>query len=80
MGKIGEKSVEYKELAAAARGNMGPWCKACPVCNGRACGSHMPGPGSKGTGAVAARNFEAWQDVRVQMDTIHEAYDADTSV
>ena len=42
MGKIGEKSVEYKELAAAARGNMGPWCKACPVCNGRACGSHMP--------------------------------------
>lgn len=80
MGKTGEKSVEYKELAAAARGNMGPWCKACPVCNGRACGSHMPGPGSKGTGTVAARNFEAWQDVRVQMDTIHEAYDADTSV
>ena len=76
----GEKSVDYKELAAAARGNMGPWCKACPVCDGRACGSHMPGPGSKGTGTVAARNFAAWQDVRVQMDTIHEAYDADTSV
>ncbi|WP_432285677.1 alpha-hydroxy-acid oxidizing protein [Parafannyhessea umbonata] len=72
--------MEYKELATAARGSMGPWCKACPVCDGRACGSHMPGPGSKGAGTVAARNYAAWQDVRVRMDTIHEAYEADTSV
>ncbi|MGN0075751.1 MAG: alpha-hydroxy-acid oxidizing protein [Parafannyhessea sp.] len=72
--------MDYKEMAAAARGNMGPWCKACPVCNGRACGSHMPGPGAKGTGTVATRNYEAWQRVLVQMDTIHDRFEADTSV
>lgn len=72
--------MDYSQMAAAARGNMGPWCKACPVCNGRACGSHMPGPGSKGTGTVAPRNYDAWRRVDVLTDTIHERFDADTSV
>ncbi len=79
-GRFWEKNMNYSQMAAAARGNMGPWCKACPVCNGRACGSHMPGPGSKGTGTVATRNYDAWQRVCVQMDTIHERFEADTSV
>lgn len=71
--------MNYTELAAAARGNTGPYCKACPVCNGRACGSTMPGPGSKGSGTVATRNFSAWADIRVNMDTLHPYFEADTS-
>ena len=71
--------MSYQDIAARARGKMGPWCKACPVCDGRACGSHLPGPGSKGTGTVAARNYEAWQGLSVAMDTIHEPFEADTS-
>lgn len=51
--------MTYSEVLQAARGCSGPYCKACPVCNGRACGSSMPGPGAKGT--VAVRNYEAWQ-------------------
>ena len=62
-----------------ARTSMGPYCKACPVCNGKACTSQMPGPGAKGTGTVAIRNYEKWQDICVNMDTICENGKADTS-
>lgn len=71
--------MTYAELAAAARGNIGPYCKACPVCNGKACGSAMPGPGAKGTGTVAVKNWEAWQALSVNMDTLHETFSASTA-
>ncbi len=70
--------MSYAELAAAARGQIGPFCRACPVCDGRACAGVMPGPGDKGVGHVAHRNWEAWQRVRVNMDTLHESWTADT--
>lgn len=53
-----------------ARDKIGPLCKACPVCNGKACGNSMPGPGSKNPGNGAQRNFDAWQQIFVNMDTI----------
>lgn len=69
--------MNYEELLQAARGQMGP-CHACPVCNGRACGGNIPGPGAKGSGTVAIRNFDAWRSVRLNMDTIHENFTPDT--
>lgn len=57
---------------------MGNLCKLCDVCNGRACKNMIPGPGAKGTGDVAIRNFDKWRDVRVNMDTIAEKRDVDT--
>lgn len=72
--------MTYAELAAAARGTMGPVCKACPICDGRACGSRIPGPGSKGSGNVAARNHEAWKDYRLAVDTIHEGFEPSCEV
>ena len=67
--------MTYNEVLEKARTNIGPWCKACPVCNGKACGNAMPGPGSKNPGNGAARNYDAWQKVFVNMDTIcgHDA-------
>ena len=62
--------MTYQEMLAAARTCIGPYCKACPVCNGRACGSTVPGPGAKGSGTVAIRNYNAWQDICLNMDTI----------
>lgn len=59
----------YQQVLEAARGQMGP-CKVCPVCDGRACRNTIPGPGAKGVGDVAVRNYTAWQNVRVNMDTI----------
>ena len=62
--------MTYQEVLENARTCSGPYCKACPVCNGRACKNTMPGPGAKGSGTVAIRNYEAWQDVCLNMDTI----------
>ena len=70
--------MTYQEVLQSARSCSGPYCKACPVCNGRACGSAMPGPGAKGPGTVAVRNYEGWQAIRLNMDTICENSPADT--
>ncbi len=62
--------MTYNEILAAAKDCVGPYCKACPVCNGRACGNTMPGPGCKAPGNVAARNYDKWQEICVNMDTL----------
>lgn len=56
---------------------MGP-CKACPVCNGAACGNLIPGPGGKGSGGVFRRNYEAWHQIYLNMDTICPEGEVDT--
>ena len=73
--------MTYQEILANARTCMGPYCKSCPVCNGVACKTAMPGPGAKGnssdTGAM--RNYRMWQEVRINMDTICENKPVDTT-
>ncbi len=71
--------MSYADLCAAARGNIGPFCKACPVCDGRACAGVMPGPGDKGVGRVAEKNWRSWQGLSVNMDTLHEPFSVNTS-
>lgn len=71
--------MTYQEVLENARGNIGPYCKACPVCNGKACGKQIPGPGSKGIGDTAMRNYDVWKEIRVNLDTICQAGDVDTS-
>jgi isopentenyl diphosphate isomerase/L-lactate dehydrogenase-like FMN-dependent dehydrogenase len=62
-------NMNYQEVLENARKTAG-LCKACPVCNGRACGNRVPGPGAKGSGDTAIRNFDKWQEIRVNMDTL----------
>lgn len=71
--------MTYNEVLEAARGLVGKVCKACPVCNGKACGNQMPGPGAKGTGDGAIRNYQKWQEIRINMDTLCENKTVDTS-
>ncbi len=71
--------MNYKEILAKAKTEVGPYCKACPVCNGLACANNMPGPGSKIPGNTAARNYEKWQDIFVNMDTLCPNAEVDTS-
>lgn len=71
--------MTYQEMLDNARKYVGPHCKACPVCNGRACGNAIPGPGSKGIGDTAIRNFDAWKRIRLNMDTLAENKTPDTS-
>ena len=70
--------MNYNEMLTNARNKM-KLCKACPVCNGKACGNTIPGPGAKGRGDNAQRNYLAWQEIRINMDTICENRDIDTS-
>ena len=68
---IGGMIMDYKELMDKSREVMGTkLCKSCPVCDGKACKNTVPGPGEKGIGDVAMRNYDAWKNIRVNMDTI----------
>ena len=71
--------MTYQEILANARTCMGPYCKSCPVCNGVACKNTVPGPGAKGIGTGFIRNYQKWQELCVNMDTICENKPVDTS-
>ena len=71
--------MTYQEVLANARTCMGPYCKSCPTCNGLACKNTVPGPGAKGIGTGFIRNYQKWQELCVNMDTICENKDVDTS-
>lgn len=70
--------MDYKELVENARKCLGK-CKGCPVCNGVACKNMIPGPGAKGVGDTAIRNYNKWQEIRVVMDTLCAKRPVDTS-
>lgn len=72
--------MNYSECIEQARERIGNYCKACPECNGKACRNQMPGPGSKGIGDTAIRNYDKWKEIRLQMDTIAENKPVDTSL
>ena len=71
--------MTYEEVLVNARPEMGKYCKACPVCDGRACKNQIPGPGAKGAGDVAIRNYAKWQEIRVNMDTLSTTKKPDTT-
>ena len=71
--------MTYQEILANARTCVGPYCKACPTCNGMACKNTVPGPGAKGIGTGFIRNYQKWQELCVNMDTICENKPVDTT-
>ena len=72
--------MKYSECIENARAKIGNYCKACPECNGRACKNQMPGPGAKGIGDTAIRNYDKWKEIRLNMDTLVEKRPIDTSL
>ncbi|WP_295162342.1 alpha-hydroxy-acid oxidizing protein [uncultured Brachyspira sp.] len=70
--------MTYKEIIENAKDCMG-FCKACIICNGKVCKNIMPGPGAKGVGDGAIRNYDKWGDIRLNMDTICSNEDVDAS-
>lgn len=71
--------MTYQEVIKNARERIGDSCKACEICNGRACRNRIPGPGANGIGDTAIRNYDKWQDYRLNMDTLCENKPVDTS-
>ncbi len=72
--------MNYNDVLKEARSCIGNYCKACPVCNGMACKNQIPGPGAKGVGDTAIRNYQKWQEIRINMDTLCENKPVDTSL
>ena len=72
--------MTYQEVLTNARECIGKYCKACPVCNGAACKNQIPGPGAKGVGDTAIRNYNKWADIRVNMDTLCPGGTPDTTL
>ena len=72
--------MNYSDVLAHARECIGQYCKACPVCNGVACKNQIPGPGAKGVGDTAIRNYNKWAEIRVNMDTLCGGGRPDTSL
>jgi len=72
--------MNYKELLENARTCIGSYCKACNICNGVACKNSIPGPGAKGVGDTAIRNYQKWQEIRVNMDTLCANRTVDTKM
>ena len=71
--------MTYQEILDRSRDQIGPFCKSCKICNGMACKNTVPGPGAKGLGTGFIRNYQKWQELCVNMDTICENKPVDTS-
>lgn len=71
--------MTFEQVLENARGCIGPYCKACPDCNGKVCRNTVPGPGAKGEGTGFIRNAEKWRALCLNMDTICENKAVDTS-
>lgn len=69
--------MTYNELLKEARKYLNDKCVACTVCDGRACTNRIPGPGARGDNAT--RNYEYWQKIRLNMDTLVEDKPLDTT-
>ena len=72
--------MNYHEVLENARGCVGKYGKACIICNGVACRNSIPGPGAKGIGDGANRNYQKWQEIRVKLDTLCADQAVDTTL
>lgn len=72
--------MNYNEVLKEARGNLNKSCRVCPICNGVACAGEVPGMGGKGTGDAFKINIQALAEYKLNMRTIHDAKDPDTSI
>ena len=70
--------MTYQEVLEQARGRYGPLLQGLSLCNGLACRNTVPGPGAKGIGTGFIRNYQKWQELCVNMDTICENKPVDT--
>lgn len=72
--------MDMKTLRDEARQKLKPFCRVCPVCDGRSCAGEVPGMGGLGSGSAFKANLEALAAYRFNMRTIHAAKEPDTSL
>jgi 4-hydroxymandelate oxidase len=67
------------EVRTEARRLMEGFCRVCKKCDGRSCAGEVPGMGGAGSGSSFFANMEALERCRLNMSTIHDSTDPDTS-
>jgi hypothetical protein len=72
--------MNYNEVLEKAKTTIGSKCRVCSECNGVACRGELPGMGGKGTGSSFMDNYKRLKDIKLNMDTIYEFRDIDTSI
>ncbi len=71
--------MDMKTLKMNAKEAMKGYCAVCRVCDGRACAGQVPGMGGSITGSSFTANRESIDNVRINMRTLHECVEPDTS-
>lgn len=72
--------MDVRETRARAREKLKGACRVCPRCDGRACAGEVPGIGGLLTGTSFINNIEALAMYNINMRTIHQVTEPDTSV
>ncbi|MTI80072.1 MAG: alpha-hydroxy-acid oxidizing protein [Firmicutes bacterium] len=71
--------MDLNSIREEAKEKLKGYCRVCPVCDGRACSGEVPGMGGSGTGTAFRVNLEALKKYQLNMRTMHNAKEVDTS-
>jgi isopentenyl diphosphate isomerase/L-lactate dehydrogenase-like FMN-dependent dehydrogenase len=72
--------MNWQEIRKIAKEKLKPYCRVCIVCNGVVCAGEVPGMGGVGTGSSFKANFEALNRIKLNLSTIHDVKEPDTTV
>ena len=70
----------YSEVLLNAKTKLNGVCNICPDCNGLFCKGKIPGVGGKGGGAAFTDAREYLKSIKINVDAVHEHFDADTKI
>lgn len=72
--------MQYSDILKDARETIGKKCRVCKECNGVVCRGEIPGVGGKDTGEAFSINYSKLKEIKINMDTIYEFNEVDTSI
>lgn len=72
--------MDLATIKKTAKEQLQPYCRVCPVCDGRACAGEVPGMGGTGTGSAFKGNLEALARYRFNLRTLHSVRTTDTTL
>ena len=72
--------MQYSDVLKNSRDIIGKKCRVCKSCNGIVCKGEIPGVGGKDTGEGFTVNYEKLREIKINMDTIYEFKEIDTSI
>jgi hypothetical protein len=72
--------MDYNNILKDAKETIGKKCRVCKECNGIVCRGEIPGVGGKDTGESFTINYAKLKEIKLNLDTIYEFSEIDTSI